>query len=521
MFEEDGGTAAPAPTPAVTTTAPATAPTTTEPAPEPPPPPVWSPQALWDPAGDPGPCRVAAGAWRRQGAAATVLADALSEIGDPLPGFWQGEAAEGQQQSSVNLITEIREAAAQCTEIADGLDELANEIEAFNDSIHELWIAVASIAAVSIVGSFFTFGASAAAGAAATAGLVARAGALGRALWATITALRTARFVMQAPKFVGLGARWSRVVEGISITPRLVAPGSRLVRFQGFYAGMGRVFLAGLPFTFGNKALSGGNPFDPGQWRVEDLTASLVGSALFGGVAGRLSPLGGQVPRPAVWPGARLDYLGQLGTGGINGLGRGVMMGSMAEPVGRFLIYDNPVTGEELFQAGLSGWGATGTGFGLQQLWTGISGPATGPMGIVRSGVIFVPSTLIALYGTLRYGTQIQPQTGTPLFPGYAQAPGLPSDFWQSVPGVPAPSAPPPPRLLEPGEVLDSPTTEPLRVVVRPGESMWEFAERVYGDGREYKRIWLANNFLLQDPDNPGLIHPGQELLIPPLPASR
>ena len=107
------------------------------------------------------------------------------------------------------------------------------------------------------------------------------------------------------------------------------------------------------------------------------------------------------------------------------------------------------------------------------------------------------------------------------LINGYAQAPGLPSDFWQSVPGVPAPSAPPPPRLLEPGEVLDSPTTEPLRVVVRPGESMWEFAERVYGDGREYKRIWLANNFLLQNPDNPDLIHPGQELLIPPLPASR
>ncbi len=512
MLEADGGAAAPAPTSTVTPT---------EPAPEPPPPPVWSPRALWDPAGDPGPCRVAAGAWRAQGVAATVLADALSEIGDPLPGFWEGEAADGQQQSSVNLITEIREAAAQCTGIADGLDELADEIEGFNDSIHELWIAVASIAAVSIVGAFFTFGASLAADAAVTAGFVARATALGRALWATISALRVARFASQATRFAGLAARWSKVVEGISITPRLVAPGSRLVRFGGFYAGMGRVFVAGLPFTFGNKALSGGNPFDPGQWRVEDLTASLVGSALFGGVAGRLTPLGGQVVRPAVWPGSRLAYLGQLGTGGINGLGRGVMMGSMAEPVGRFLIYDNPLTEKEAFQAGLSGWGATGTGFGLQQLWTGISGPATGAMGIVRSGVIFVPSTLIALYGTLRYGTKIQPQTGTPLFPGYAQAPALPSDFWQSVPGVPAPSAPPPPRLLEPGEVLDSPTTEPLRVVVRPGESMWELAERAYGDGREYKRIWLANNFLLQEPHNPDLIHPGQELIIPPLPASR
>ena len=400
MFEEDGGTAAPAPTPAVTTTGPATAPTTTEPAPEPPPPPVWSPQALWDPAGDPGPCRVAAGAWRRQGAAATVLADGLSEIGDPLPGFWQGEAADGQQQSSVNLITEIREAAAQCTEIADGLDELANEIEAFNDSIHELWIAVASIAAVSIVGSFFTFGAAGAAGAAATAGLVARAGALGRALWATITALRTARFVMQAPKFVGLGARWSKVVEGISITPRVVASGERLVRFQGFYAGMGRVFLAGLPFTFVQQGRERRQPLRPGAVAGRGPHGlALRFDAVRGSRRADWPPSAARCPGPAGW---RLDYVRQLAPGGINGFGRGVMMGSMAEPVGRFMIYDNPVTGEELFQAGLSGWGATGTGFALEQLWTGARGPANGPMSIVRSGVIFVPSTLIALGGTVR-----------------------------------------------------------------------------------------------------------------------
>ena len=147
------------------------------------------------------------------------------------------------------------------------------------------------------------------------------------------------------------------------------------------------------------------------------------------------------------------------------------MMGSMAEPVGRFVIYDNPLTGKELFQAGLSGWGSTGAGFSLGQIWTGVSGPASGPMSIARSGIIFVPSTAIALYGTLRYGTQIQPQTGTPLFPAYAQAPEISVAFSEAFPGVPAPVAPPPPRLLEPGEVLDSPTTEPLRVVVRPGET--------------------------------------------------
>ena len=179
---EDGTTTAPTigpPAPGATP-APAT-PAAEEPA-EPPPPPVWSPAQLWDPAGEPGPCEVAAGAWRRQGGALTALADSLEEIGSPLPDFWVGEAAEGQQDSSVDLIAEIREAAGECLRLADGLDELAGEIKAFNDSIHELWIAAASIAVVSIVGAFVTFGASTAAGAVAAAGLAARAAALGRAL---------------------------------------------------------------------------------------------------------------------------------------------------------------------------------------------------------------------------------------------------------------------------------------------------------------------------------------------------
>ena len=53
-------------------------------------------------------------------------------------------------------------------------------------------------------------------------------------------------------------------------------------------------FLAGRPFPFGNKALSGGNPFDPGQWRVEDLTASLVGS-----VVGSAARAASTMPLPA------------------------------------------------------------------------------------------------------------------------------------------------------------------------------------------------------------------------------
>ena len=521
-MHEAGTTAAPPPGSSVTTlpTGPppeATVPAAEEPA-EPPPPPVWSPAHLWDPAGEPGPCRTAAAAWRRQGGALTTLADSLDEIGSPLPDFWAGEAAEGQQESSVDLIAQIREAADDCHSLADGLDELADEIESFNDSIHELWIAVTAIAVASVVGSFFTFGAAAPAGAVAAAGLVARAASLGRALYATLTLWRATRVAVGVTRFAALGAKWGKVVQGISVVPRFVAPADRLARFGSFYLNMGKVFLAGIPFTFLNKYVSGGNPFDPGQWRVEDLTASLVGSALFGGVAGRMTPLAGQVPGATVTTMWRPAMLSQLGTRGIDGLGRGVLMGSMAEPLGRFVIYDNPLTGDELVQAGLSGWGATGAGFGLGQFWTGLSGPASGPMSVVRSGVIFVPSTLIALVGRWINGTSIQPQTGTPLFPAYAQAPDISSAWSSAYPGIPAPVAPPPPRLLEPGEVLDTPPTEPLRVVVQPGEHLWGFAERVYGDGREWERIWRANfgfvDGLTPDPD---VIHPGMELLVPPL----
>jgi hypothetical protein len=262
----------------------------------------------------------------------------LGEVGDPLPGYWQGKAADGQQQTSVNLISEIHEAARQCRELADGLDELANEIEGYNDSIHELWIAVASIAAVSIVGAFFTFGASAAAGAATTAGLVTRAGLLLRALQATLMATRPLMFAGRASNFVGLGARWANVVRGISFTPRLVPAGERLARLGAFYKDTGIVFVAGLPFTYINKALSNGKPWelkgwqaasDPANYRVEDLTASLWGAAIFGGVGGKFLPFPGPLPKYAPGSGAlgRLGYTGRLWSGGFPaGFGRGLLV---------------------------------------------------------------------------------------------------------------------------------------------------------------------------------------------------
>ena len=52
----------------------------------------------------------------------------------------------------------------------------------------------------------------------------------------------------------------------------------------------------------------------------------------------------------------------------------------------------------------------------------------------------------------------------------------------------------------------------PDRLVVQPGNSLWRLAERLYGDGFAYGRIYEANRDQIEDPD---LIFPGQIFRIP------
>ena len=50
---------------------------------------------------------------------------------------------------------------------------------------------------------------------------------------------------------------------------------------------------------------------------------------------------------------------------------------------------------------------------------------------------------------------------------------------------------------------------------VKSGDSLSKIAQREYGDGSKWKAIYEANRGTIKDPD---LIHPGQELTIPPAP---
>ena len=52
-------------------------------------------------------------------------------------------------------------------------------------------------------------------------------------------------------------------------------------------------------------------------------------------------------------------------------------------------------------------------------------------------------------------------------------------------------------------------------VIVRPGNSLWHIARRLYGSGFHYTLIFGANKSLIKDPD---LIYPGQKFVLPTAP---
>jgi len=68
--------------------------------------------------------------------------------------------------------------------------------------------------------------------------------------------------------------------------------------------------------------------------------------------------------------------------------------------------------------------------------------------------------------------------------------------------------------------VLDSPIDQSLAsagVLVRPGNSLWQIARRIYGRGTQYTLIFRENSEQILEPD---LIYPGQLFKLPATPAA-
>lgn len=57
------------------------------------------------------------------------------------------------------------------------------------------------------------------------------------------------------------------------------------------------------------------------------------------------------------------------------------------------------------------------------------------------------------------------------------------------------------------------PPTGGQRYTIKPGDTLSHIAQRYYGNASDWRRIYEANRGTIKDPD---LIHPGQEITIPP-----
>jgi nucleoid-associated protein YgaU len=69
-----------------------------------------------------------------------------------------------------------------------------------------------------------------------------------------------------------------------------------------------------------------------------------------------------------------------------------------------------------------------------------------------------------------------------------------------------------PPEATEPAEPAAPEEGEARTYTVVSGDTLWKIAERMYGNGSQYMKIFEANTDLLENPDR---IFPGQKLLIP------
>jgi nucleoid-associated protein YgaU len=66
--------------------------------------------------------------------------------------------------------------------------------------------------------------------------------------------------------------------------------------------------------------------------------------------------------------------------------------------------------------------------------------------------------------------------------------------------------------ISEPGQSAAPAEAEPRTYTVASGDTLWKIAERFYGNGSHYTKIFEANSGVLDDPDR---IFPGQKLVIP------
>lgn len=219
--------------------------------PPPPPPPIETSRSIWEPGGDPAALRAAAAAWRSLAGTLGETASAIDAGATTLGERWTGEAADAFAAYWSGLRGSLEEGVTHAEGVADTLEQIADEIERVNHEVHQLYLAIAATAAVSIAAAFVTFGLSTAAGAAAAAANVARA---------------------------------TTLVNGLATFLRSMQVGFSIARFGAFWRTWAIGASAAAVGTGAGKAAFGQNPLDSDSWQLRDATAIVV-SANLGGAA--------------------------------------------------------------------------------------------------------------------------------------------------------------------------------------------------------------------------------------------
>jgi hypothetical protein len=432
---------------------------------------------LISPAGDPGPWRSAADAWR---AVATSLESVAPDL-DKSVGTLHGRAWSGGARDRFTsywgdkLGPEFHDEQVQRYRgVADKLDDTANQIEAYNQLAHALELAVGVGIAISIfsAGLGTAFGAGEAAAAAVETGIAYSA----LEVFLNLLAQALIRYVTYwAATFAfGIGANIvateaTNLIKGkhddplaILSSPQGLAEAANAATAVGSLGSLGVIgpvadFSAAHPlgWNFATGAFAGGGP------AVYNLLA-LEHAKLYG------DPRGASYD--AWWKIALF-----AGVSGTFNAGVGKVFGPKAA------MPDVPVNAGDqwlpknwiLLDSGLvipkpTGW------FGKQ------------PALIQSAELGFGPSTLLR---------------GVVPFPTAAAAA---ADH-----GPPAVAN----ALAPPAAVVAPPTIGGGNYTVRPGDSMWTIAGNKFGDPSLWTKIAAANPHI----SNPGVIHPGQVIHIPTL----
>ena len=443
---------------------------------------------IWDPVGDSSALRRAAGAWRGMASSLRQLDARLSGQVGASAGYWSGEAGDAfRAWHPVHLGRPLQDEATAMDGMAGQLEQAAAQIDRANAEIHELEIEIAATLVLGGLLAVVTAGASAAAAGAADAAMAARAAMildrLATILRVIATVLRGffsslfreyveslvyntlitgAVKTIQNPDHNPLEgwSLWDAL--GIAVTAGIQAPVnvgvSRL--FNVMAAGRAGLPLLSEPWSAAKQAASPlsvlGLSIGPG-WvatAIREGTESSLAGALTWGIRDGVENWSGY--QHHTWA----DVARDVAIGGTLNLIVGTVAGGLSGARAfSSLSHRGHVVFTKLVGRPL------------------INGPTTAFISRQQE------------HSWLLGGPSALPLSGVNAAPGMGTAVGGP------------------PGLVTAGGAAHR---------VRPGESLWEIAQQVYGDGRLWPVLLRDNHGAIA---NPNLIFVGQNFQVPALPA--